>query len=278
MAGKNNKRSGRRIRKGRQNGTAGYQLVNTNKYTSVHKSRFTFLDPHMYITLRYTQVTTFTNLTTVGSAQIFNLNSVFDPDRTGGGHQPYGFDQIAVLYNRYRVLKTHWKVTFGPTTNSPVGCVVVPTNGLLAAAITNIATFESSAEIPFAWSSMVPNAGSIQTHSGSMALNELNGCTRNEYLADDRFESQVASSPTELMVLTVGIVNTSTVTVVNTVIVTLEFEVDFHDPIINANSFYSQQQQQNGNPILTQQNPPAYQCVGQVYRVPDVVKTRPRGL
>lgn len=30
-------------------------------------------------------------------------NSLYDPDITGAGHQPYGFDQLANMYNRYRV-------------------------------------------------------------------------------------------------------------------------------------------------------------------------------
>lgn len=33
----------------------------------------------------------------------FQVNSLFDPDVTGGGHQPYGRDQWAVLYSRYLV-------------------------------------------------------------------------------------------------------------------------------------------------------------------------------
>ena len=32
------------------------------------------------------------------------MNSLFDPDQTGTGHQPYYFDQFAALYNRYTVL------------------------------------------------------------------------------------------------------------------------------------------------------------------------------
>lgn len=37
----------------------------------------------------------------------FRMNSAFDPDYTGTGHQPMLYDQYAALYNRYCVLKTH---------------------------------------------------------------------------------------------------------------------------------------------------------------------------
>ena len=35
--------------------------------------------------------------------QSWSMNSVFDPDYTGGGHQPQGFDEYSALYDSYRV-------------------------------------------------------------------------------------------------------------------------------------------------------------------------------
>lgn len=40
----------------------------------------------------------------VPATHIFRLNSLYDPDYTGIGHQPLGFDQIMPLYNHYTVL------------------------------------------------------------------------------------------------------------------------------------------------------------------------------
>lgn len=40
-----------------------------------------------------------------GSQYEFRLNSLFDPNLTGVGHQPQGFDQMAALYASYRVYK-----------------------------------------------------------------------------------------------------------------------------------------------------------------------------
>lgn len=45
---------------------------------------------------------TASSLNTV-SVYEFNLNSVFDPDRTGVGHQPQQYDQLTGLYNNYIV-------------------------------------------------------------------------------------------------------------------------------------------------------------------------------
>jgi len=42
----------------------------------------------------------------------FSMNSLFDPNRTGTGHQPYGFDQLSTFYNRYYVTGSKMTVTF----------------------------------------------------------------------------------------------------------------------------------------------------------------------
>jgi len=56
-------------------------------------------------TLRYSQLLTLTAGASglFGTEQIFRLNSLFDPDLTGVGHQPYGYDSLAALYYRYKV-------------------------------------------------------------------------------------------------------------------------------------------------------------------------------
>ncbi len=38
------------------------------------------------------------------STHLFNAASIYDPDRTGAGHQPFGRDEISALYDNYVVL------------------------------------------------------------------------------------------------------------------------------------------------------------------------------
>lgn len=42
-------------------------------------------------------------VTTFGTTQPYRLNSLYDPRFNAGGGQPYGFDQIASMYNKYMV-------------------------------------------------------------------------------------------------------------------------------------------------------------------------------
>lgn len=69
-----------------------------------------------------------------GTENVFNLNSCYDPDQTGAGHQPYGFDLLATQYNRYMVygcmIDIRWH---NPSADSVVtGCVIVPSAVTLA--------------------------------------------------------------------------------------------------------------------------------------------------
>ncbi len=70
--------------------------------------RFVATDPFrttMPAKLTYTDTTTLSSGVSgsCGSIKIFSLNSLFDPDQGGVGHQPYGYDQLATLYSRYKV-------------------------------------------------------------------------------------------------------------------------------------------------------------------------------
>lgn len=56
----------------------------------------------------------------VGATDIytFRLNSLFDPDYSYTGHQPRGFDQLALLYHRYRVNAVKVEIVPDPSTPS----------------------------------------------------------------------------------------------------------------------------------------------------------------
>lgn len=43
---------------------------------------------------------------------VFSANGLYDPNITGGGHQPVGFDQYMALYELYTVTASMIKVTF----------------------------------------------------------------------------------------------------------------------------------------------------------------------
>lgn len=73
-----------------------------------------FFDPFprkMRAVLRYSS--TFNLEPGVGQTahRIFRASSIYDPDLTGLGHQPYGHDTFQSIYNHYRVVKAVCKIT-----------------------------------------------------------------------------------------------------------------------------------------------------------------------
>lgn len=57
-----------------------------------------------------------TGVAGIQSSYIFSANGAFDPNITGTGHQPMGFDQMMSLYEQYVVVRSHIKVCFVSTT------------------------------------------------------------------------------------------------------------------------------------------------------------------
>lgn len=87
---------------------------------------------------------------TVGStaAYVFSANGLFDPNITGTGHQPIGFDQMMLMYEQYTVIRSHIKVTYlatdepirvaitlGPDVTPPSSSTIAMENGLIKSTI-----------------------------------------------------------------------------------------------------------------------------------------------
>lgn len=61
-------------------------------------------------TLRYVDQRGFDAGAAADTSYTYRLNDIFDPDFTGTGHQPMGYDQLAAVYNRYQVLSSDIKL------------------------------------------------------------------------------------------------------------------------------------------------------------------------
>jgi hypothetical protein len=68
------------------------------------------------------------------SAFAVKANGLYDPNSSGIGHQPNGYDQMGIFYNRYVVMKSKLKITAYPTatdtTFSIIGSCLLPTTTL----------------------------------------------------------------------------------------------------------------------------------------------------
>lgn len=69
--------------------------------------------PDRYITrIRYCSAITLSSTSGSIGKQTWNMNSIFDPDSTGAGHQPLWHDTLIGIYNHYSVTSATLRVRF----------------------------------------------------------------------------------------------------------------------------------------------------------------------
>lgn len=80
--------------------------------------------PTLIRKLRYSDTVT-ASPSTSASNYFFSANGCYDPDITGTGHQPMGFDQYMLLYNHFKVTSSKITVSFvSPATDTQADNVI----------------------------------------------------------------------------------------------------------------------------------------------------------
>lgn len=161
----------------------------------------------------------------------FNLNSIYDPNRTGIGHQPYGRDELNAIYNRYRVIGCSYVISCynaGSSGDAYSIVAALPSNqevtlsgGLAQAQETPRCKFITQA----------PSAP-LKVLKGYVNIPALMGRTKAQYMADDDYQAQFDASPNELAILNVfaGAITGAAETNTMKLSVVLEYIVEAFDP------------------------------------------------
>lgn len=76
------------------------------------------LPKRMMLRQHYIQNYNITSTSGVPAVYKWATNGLFDPDVSGGGHQPYYFDQMAALYNHYTVIGSKITIIVSPDTTA----------------------------------------------------------------------------------------------------------------------------------------------------------------
>jgi len=76
-------------------------------------------------TLSYTELVQYNvSVGTSGANYAWVANGLYDPNRTGTGHQPLYFDQLASIYNHYTVLRSRIKATISYPYTGGINAIV----------------------------------------------------------------------------------------------------------------------------------------------------------
>lgn len=174
------------VRKGRK-GRRGYKTNNNLKSLNPIAQRY-------ICKMKYAETIT----TNVLGHITMSLNSIFDPNTSGVGHQPYGHDQLATLYNRYRVISCSYRIV-GNRNSDTLQVVALPSNE--GAAFVTAAEYKENPRCRYV--TQAPG-GEAKFVAGKVYIPSLTGRTKAQYMADDRYQALFGASPQEAAVLNIG--------------------------------------------------------------------------
>jgi len=191
-------------------------------------------------TLRYAQTNVIDVANFGTNQQVFRANSLYDPDYTGGGHQPNGFDQLIAAYNHFTVLRARLRVRVLQVGSG--GGVIEP--GAIVLAWSDSGTFMASqADYPSciekrnvlasAFYGSSTSTGNTFTLTGSLDVLKLLRKKQNELVEMANLRGSSAANPVEGYFLEVGLFSFSSNPGAITVISDIEFDSVFTEPVTN---------------------------------------------
>jgi hypothetical protein len=187
-------------------------------------------------TLRYAESYTLTTgaAGVVGTVQLMVLNGVYDPNATGVGHQPYGFDQLTPFYGYYLVKATKYRIlvtTIGSTAEVAVCFQIYPAvSGVsIAGSSVDAATEKSTCTVFPVGPSGVDRARLIE---GKAQMHNIFGITPAQYKNEQTtYGAAVTAGPSAGAYLEIGAASYSGVSGTTiSVQVVLDFDVEFFQP------------------------------------------------
>lgn len=151
---------------------------------------------YKFTNFRYNQnfvLSTVASTPNFGAEQVFRLNALYDPDETGGGHQPYGFDQwcgdpTTAPYGRYKVYSVDVNVVFSapqcPAGVSAIKCAAIVLHPASTYALAG-KNAETASEAPFSATRILTNSGQQRVQIGArMPMSTVFQVTREQFSDD----------------------------------------------------------------------------------------------
>jgi len=180
--------------------------------------------------LLYNEGPQITSTGAAANAYVFSANGLFDPNITGTGHQPMGFDQLMLLYEHYTVQNCRITVSFvneSATETGYVGIAIFPDT----TPETNVQKLVENGLLKRAY--LAANAGNSKsqvTLTSQCKISSVNG--RPESIVGDYlFRGDSSANPTEqtyLHVFAYNIASVNSWTVRADVLI--EYDATFTEP------------------------------------------------
>jgi len=199
---------------------------------------FSFADPYparQVVRHNYCQVFSFTSdastAAKTSTAQVLAVNDMFAP----GGHQPYGRDQMAALYGRYKIRRVTIELE-ALSGDSLRGALVVAVYGPSAGFSYGSALLTDCAEQPNAAAIMLSSTA-VTKFAQTFDIKTILGVDAREFDSDvSQYAAASGSSPTILARLALAYSGIAATSQNCTVVMRLIFETEWFDRITQAAS------------------------------------------
>ena len=162
--------------------------------------------PSMICDLQYVDYGTVSSTgatTSTGAEYAFRLNSLFDPNLTGAGHQPRYFDQLTNIYQLYRVYKCSFQVEFYKPASTTMFCAGQVRNSqdtytLSTKSPVNVGEADGS------WLQYARDDGTPLVFSGVVKIPDADGLTYAAWLANDNYAAPITANPNYCPVVSIA--------------------------------------------------------------------------
>nr|QXP07593.1 MAG: putative capsid protein [Arizlama virus] len=148
----------------------------------------------MFVKLRYVETITAAPAAPYDKHE-FSGNSVYDPNHTGGGHQPLYYDQYSAIYSTYKVLASKIKVQMVNRSGSgSIQWIVYPSVG-----IDTVVNVSEALEQPMAQGSNFLGVGQIMGGYGNMTkkyatTRRVCGASKAQ-ISDESYSAAINTNP-----------------------------------------------------------------------------------
>jgi hypothetical protein len=222
-------RKGKKGKRGhRGGGSLGSSRFGAPSGTALSLKRIPLFPMKFRGSLRYADSgLTMTSSSGTVASYVFSCNGLYDPDITGTGHQPAGFDQMMLSYDHYTVTRARIGVTFLSQSGGvdPVVAINLRSNPTPVTVINQL--LEDGLDV----SDHVYAAnvfGSIKTLSLACNIAKFGGVPN--LLDAEEYRGSLTANPTEQSYFHVQCWNNSAETSVISMEVVIEYEAWFTEP------------------------------------------------
>lgn len=175
----------------------------------------------------YENVSVTTGASSVGN-YVFAANGLYDPNITGTGHQPMGFDQMMLIYNHYTVTRSRILVT-ARNASTTLGCYVAVSKHAGSSPLTVDSRLIEAGLVKYKYLAPKPNTGYHEILSESMVIGPFTGV--RDVMDVTELRGSVGSNPAEIQYYDISAWNPDDATQVPIYLeVLIEFDAIFSEP------------------------------------------------